>query len=109
MNRGEKVKRKLVDAIEMMDYEELIKVKKDIEGGGTLIREAVDEQIKREESKPLPECTVCSNNIIEDRESYTILFGKGSERKKASFCALDCLEYFLKELKQVEKKDVNLE
>jgi hypothetical protein len=99
------VKKKFVDIVEMIAYEDLQKIKKDIEEGGFFVREIVNDRIKFEESRTNPECTVCSSSLSDDKNTFTIIFGKSSEKKKASFCALDCLEYFLKELKHMNKKE----
>jgi hypothetical protein len=98
------VKKRFVDVVEMIAYEDLLKIKKDVEDGGFFVREIVNDRIKAEESRTNPECTVCANSLTDDNDTYTIIFGRGNEKKKVSFCALDCLEYFLKELKHMNKK-----
>lgn len=38
-------------------------------------------------------CPVCGNNVKED--CFVLIWGEPSIRKKAHFCGIDCLEYFL--------------
>lgn len=99
------MKKRFVDVVELIAYEDLLKIRKDVEEGGFFVREIVNDRIKSEESKTNPECAVCSNSLSDDKDTYTIIFGKRAEKKKVSFCAADCLEYFLKELKQARKKE----
>jgi hypothetical protein len=47
-------------------------------------------------------CPVCGNVVEED--CFVLIFGDPSIRKKAHFCGIDCLDYFLhKNLKYKEK------
>ena len=48
-------------------------------------------------------CAVCGNKVEDD--CYVLIFGEPSIRKKAHFCGIDCLEYFInKSIKQKNKK-----
>lgn len=45
-------------------------------------------------------CPVCGNNVNED--CFVLIWGEPSIRKKAHFCGIDCLKYFLEQ--SLEKK-----
>ncbi len=47
-------------------------------------------------------CPVCGNGVNED--CFVLTFGSPELRKKAHFCGVDCLEYFLKKFKFNEEK-----
>tara|TARA_Y100000031_G_C8099479_1_gene328019 strand:+ start:404 stop:703 length:300 start_codon:yes stop_codon:yes gene_type:complete len=49
-------------------------------------------------------CPVCSSDV--GNEAYVMIFGPNDLRKKAAFCAQDCLEYFLTYLKQQNKSKI---
>ena len=92
---------KLADVIEHMDLEELEMIKKDLERGN------IEKLIKKRQLEKLQEgrtkiCPVCHSDVGEN--NLTIIFGPEGLRKKASFCALDCLEYFIQKIKQEKSR-----
>ena len=96
------MKNKLRDVMETLDFDELIKMKDDMENGGVHLKNLVDKEIKKNEQMHEQYCSVCSNSIHpEDINNFTLVFGPESFRKKATFCAIDCLQYFLENLKKV--------
>ncbi len=89
------------DAINGMDYNELMGIKIDLEGGGMQLRKLVTQKIKEKEKLHEKRCAVCSSEIdCYGTGNYTLLFGPEDFKKKASFCAIDCLEYFLSRMKE---------
>jgi len=53
-------------------------------------------------------CPVCGNMVQED--CFVLIFGEPSIRKKAHFCGVDCLDYFLHNFmidknKKIKKED----
>jgi len=94
--------KKLRDIVDNLEHEDLIKLQKDLEEeGGIHVKKLVSEKIQQLEDNEKALCAVCGNPINPYyTEHYTLIFGPRDFRKKASFCALDCLEYFLKNLKQ---------
>lgn len=56
-------------------------------------------------------CPVCGNNV--DEECFMLTFGDPSIRKRAHFCGIDCLDYFvhknLKYKEKIKKPDHNTE
>ncbi|MBI2547825.1 hypothetical protein HYW21_00585 [Candidatus Woesearchaeota archaeon] len=91
------------DMIKYLSYEELEHVHKDLTSGGFHAKKAVAEQLAALEQSEATHCTVCGEDLnLEAFNNYAILFGPKGFRKKASFCALDCLEYFVTGLKQTK-------
>lgn len=87
---------KLAKMIDDLDEEELRLIKKDLEQGNIerLINNKLQEKNEADFNKV---CPVCQAPIKE--ESVSLIFGPKELRKKASFCALDCLEYFINQIK----------
>ncbi|MBD3313250.1 hypothetical protein GF345_02310 [Candidatus Woesearchaeota archaeon] len=94
------MKRKIDEVIELLDFNELMNVKKDIEKGGERISRIVDAKIKQELKRHSSHCCVCNAKINPFSVfNFTLVFGPEDMKKKASFCAIDCLEHFLSNLK----------
>jgi hypothetical protein len=91
---------RLAKLIEELDEEDLSLVKKDLEAGHIerLINKKLQEKKEIDFNKV---CPICQTPIGE--EGLTLIFGPGDLRKKASFCAFDCLEYFLSKIKEHKK------
>jgi hypothetical protein len=91
---------RLARLIENLDEDDLKLIKKDLEAGNIerLISKKLQEQKETDSNKV---CPVCQNEIGE--ENMTLVFGPKDLRKKASFCAIDCLEYFLNRIKDDKK------
>mgnify|MGYP001299537363 CR=1 FL=1 len=95
--------------LEALEHYELIHLKKQVEQGKLDVVKEVQHKIKEHEKKHAADCATCSNDLKPyNSNNYTIMFGSEDFKKKASFCGLDCLEYFLINLKQ-DKDDVNAE
>lgn len=94
---------RLAKLIKSLSEEDLKLIKKDLEEGNIekLINKKLQEKREEDFNKV---CPVCQTPIRE--ESLTLMFGPKGLRKKASFCALDCLEYFLNRIKQEKEKKV---
>jgi len=85
--------------------EELNKLKKDIEEGGFELQRIIEEKIKHHESTHEKTCSVCYNDLGPfSVHNYTLVFGPDDFRKKASFCGMDCLQYFLDNLKNMREE-----
>ena len=94
---------RLAKLIEGLDEEDLRLIKKDLEAGNIekLINQRLQEKREADFNKV---CPVCQSPIEE--EGLTLVFGPKGLKKKASFCAQDCLEYFLNRIKQEKKRVV---
>ena len=84
---------KLADEIGNMSQEELMKLKRELESGA--IRKMVESRIQEAAQESHDRiCPVCHSAV--DDEGFTLTFGPKGLRKRATFCAADCLEYFLR-------------
>jgi predicted Holliday junction resolvase-like endonuclease len=95
------MKKKLKEIVENIEYEDLLKLKRDIEENqGTHVKEILNKKIEEIEEKEKSMCVICGRTINPyAMDHYTLIFGPRDMRKKANFCAVDCLQYFLKQLK----------
>jgi len=95
------MKKKLKEVVDNLEHEDLIKLQKDIEEeGGMHVKKLVSEKIQQLEDSEKAICAVCGKPINPYyTEHYKLIFGPRDFRKKASFCALDCMDYFLKNLR----------
>jgi hypothetical protein len=98
------MKLRLQDALYNLDENELYQIQEDLKKGSPCIRRLVSERIKELEKSKLGTCVTCGNELQQHPKCYTLLFGPDDFRKKASFCEIDCLEYFLGTLKSVQKQ-----
>jgi hypothetical protein len=97
---------KIRDFVEVLDYEELKRLKEDLERGGMILSSLVKSRLEQKHSEHGRFCAVCFADIDPTNpNSFTLHFGSADFRKRASFCAADCLEYFISQLKldSVEK------
>jgi len=92
------------DVIEILEYNELMRFKNDLDSGATTLKRLLEEKIKKRLKEHEKICATCSNNLnFYKTNNYTIVFGPDDFKKKASFCGLDCLEYFIIKLKDMKK------
>ena len=89
-----------------LEHYELVKLKQQLEKGNFDVVKEIQKKIKEHEKNHANYCATCSNDLDPfNTNNYTLLFGPEDFKKKASFCGLDCLEYFLLNLKQLKKGD----
>ncbi len=94
------MKKSIDEVMEMLDLDEVIRVKKDLDNGGENLNRVLKKKIKEELKKHDKFCCVCDSRIDPySVANFTLIFGPEDMKKKASFCAIDCLEYFLKNLR----------
>jgi len=102
------MKKKLRDVMDYLEYEELLKIKKDLTMGGLHLLQLVDTKIKEETTRHDVFCCICNSRLEQySVNNYTLIFGPEDLRKKASFCAIDCMEYFLKNLKDLRQSSMD--
>ena len=95
--------KKFEDFLSCLKYEEMLDIRQDLSAGGRRIRNIVSKKITEFENSHRKTCSVCLNHIEpESTSNYTLIFGPESFKKKATFCAVDCLTYFLQQLKQIK-------
>lgn len=95
------MKLKLHDAIGSLEYDDLVELHRDLKQGALNTRKMVEEKIVQKEKELGKHCVVCQNDIDPGLTgNYTLLFGPEGLRRKAQFCALDCLKYFLNDMER---------
>ena len=104
------MKKRFKDVIELVEYADLIRIKKDLEKGGKTISELIESRIEHEQKNHETICGFCQNNIdFKSTKTFTLLFGPDDFKKKATFCAVDCLEGFLNQFKTLHKVETKEE
>jgi hypothetical protein len=93
---------KITDAIDNMDERELYSLQEDLTKGAPYARKLVNDRIRKIEKEKKGICVTCGNDLEEHPRAFTLVFGPDDFRKKASFCELDCLQYFLDNLKKMK-------
>lgn len=90
---------RLRDVIDGIDYSELQKLRADLAAGGLHVRKFVDKKIAEHERKYDQICAGCQTTIDPySTTNYTLVFGPDDLKRKATFCALDCLRHFIASL-----------
>lgn len=97
--------KKVSEIVAMLNYEELVDLQRDLFGGGATIKQVVSNRIKEVNDSQTRVCATCGNTVnLSLNHEYTLIFGPKDLKKRASFCAVDCLEYFFIQLKQISEK-----
>ena len=97
--------KKVSEIIDMLNYEELVDLQRDLFGGGGSIKQVVNNRIKEVNDSQTKVCATCGGTVnLSVNHEYTLIFGPKDLKKRASFCAVDCLEYFFVQLKQLSEK-----
>ena len=98
--------KRIRDVLEFIDYEELLKLKRDLESGGFHLLKLVNQKVKDIELSHKKVCSYCGNELdLNKANNYTLIFGPYDFRKKATFCGVDCMESFLANLKIMRTPD----
>jgi hypothetical protein len=96
-----RLKLKIHDAINSLDYNDLVRLNEDLREGGHSLRGLVEKKIVQKEKEQGKFCVVCQSEIDPHSVSnYTLLLGPEGLRRKASFCALDCMKYFISNIEK---------
>ena len=97
--------KKVSDVVGMLNYEELIDLQRDLFGGGTQFKQLVTNKIKEINESQTKICATCGSAVnLRENYEYTLIFGPKDLKKRASFCAVDCLEYFFTSMKRIADK-----
>lgn len=97
---------KIKNLLESMDYNELKILNSDLKKGQFDFNNIVRQTLKSKEKEHSKYCSVCGNDLIPSNNNYSIMFGPEDFKKRASFCALDCMEYFMLKLKNIKNGKV---
>ena len=97
--------RRFEEVIDVLDYNELMRFKNDLDSGAIGLKRTIQENIKKRLKEHEKACATCSGDInFYKANNYTIIFGPDDFKKKATFCGLDCLGYFITKLKDMKSK-----
>jgi hypothetical protein len=89
--------------LEKMDYDELLNLKARVDDGNLSFADLLKKTIQEKEKEHRKYCSVCGNDLDPNNtNNFTIMFGPEGFKKKASFCAFDCMEFFMTKLKQTK-------
>ncbi len=100
-------KKTIMDVVGSLDYENLIELQRDLFRGGTNIKQVVSGKLKEITATEVRVCATCGGSInLRVANEFTLIFGPSDFKKRASFCAIDCMEYFTANLKRVSAKKV---
>ncbi|MFW6014053.1 MAG: hypothetical protein ACOCQG_02670 [Candidatus Nanoarchaeia archaeon] len=100
---------KVRDMINSINEDELQKLYTDLSKGGNHLKKLVSEKLQELEESKTNFCVTCGKGLGDHNASFSLVFGKNGLRKKACFCELDCLEYFVSELKKMREKNIGKE
>ena len=96
---------KLAKIINDLGYEELKLIQKDLNEGH--IEQLIDTRLKQFDEGKGVVCPICGANIMDlENNTLTLFFGPKDFRRKATFDATDCLEYFIEHLKTMNNKKI---
>ncbi len=95
---------KVKTALTSLEYHDIKLLQKDLEKGGRTIKEMLESRlIEIEEKESNNVCPTCNDYINKEENHYTLVFGSKMFRKRANFCAADCLLYFVNKMNDIEK------
>ena len=101
---------RLKEFLNSLEHYELLSFKQDLNKGKLDLMKEVQSKIREHERQHQKFCVTCSGTLNPFSVSnYTLMFGPEDFKKKASFCGLDCLGYFLLRLKKMKKGEADAE
>lgn len=95
---------KVRQAIDIFSEEELEKLQHDLHKGGAHLKNLIDTKLKEKRFNKRKICATCDRELKEVESPYTLIFGPDDFQKKASFCEIDCLTYFLEKIKKIKNR-----
>lgn len=100
-------KKRFVDVVSSLEYDELVELQRDLFNGARGTRQVISNKLKEITEKESRICGTCGESInLRVASEFTLILGTSTTKKRASFCALDCLEYFATNLKRLSSKSV---
>ncbi|MBI2663916.1 hypothetical protein HYX10_01075 [Candidatus Woesearchaeota archaeon] len=100
-------KKKFTDVVSSLDYEELIDLQRELYAGGAGIKQVVSNKLREISASESRTCGTCGSGVnLRVAAEFTLIFGTAESKKRISFCALDCMEYFTRGLKQLTGKKI---
>ncbi|HOI19131.1 MAG TPA: hypothetical protein PLX15_04705 [Candidatus Woesearchaeota archaeon] len=98
---------KFSEYLDTLSREEIKELYKDLLKKNSTSFEEILKKLKELDPFKLKKCVVCGNELTYSQEPLILEFGKRGYRKKAFFCATDCLQYFTK-TSLLEKKTLRI-
>ena len=102
------MKPKFKDVLDMIEPEELMKIKKDIEDyNGSHLKALVDSKLKiKVKTQNESVCSTCLGAVSPFAvNNYTLLFGPEDFKKKVNFCSVGCMDNFMKNMEKSRSLD----
>ena len=100
-------KKKFVEMLSSLEYEELVELQRDLFNGGASTKQLVSNKLKEISFRESRTCGTCGNQVnLRESNEFTLIFGTPEVKKRASFCALDCMDYFTSNLKLLTTKKI---
>ena len=95
---------KFRELVEHLEFDELQKIRNDLETGAVHMQRIIGNRIRKKEVEHGRTCSVCMNSIDPfSINNFTLIFGPDSFKKKATFCGMDCMKYFIANLDNLKK------
>ena len=95
---------KFREAVEHLEFAELQKIKSDLDTGAMHMKRIIEAKIQKKEAEHGHVCNVCMSSIDQfSVNTFTLVFGPDNFKRKASFCGMDCLKYFIANLENLKK------
>jgi len=98
------MKHKFKEFLENLEYGELLDLNKQLKDKNSEITTVLKNHLDVVERINARVCATCGNELNHNTKNLTLHFGPEDFKKKASFCAFDCLDFFMNQLKQMEMK-----
>jgi hypothetical protein len=91
------------EAIDDLSYNELRELERNLKTG--MMKSLVKEKIEEIDRRNARVCATCGKPLDAfSLTNFSLMFGPEDFKKRASFCAFDCLEHFIGRLKKLHQK-----
>jgi len=97
--------KKIINAIQNMNFEELKELQNDIKNGNEILKKAIWQRME-ELSNSEKFCATCFREL--NNPKYTLIIGS-TFKKKLSFCESDCFHYFLRNFEALKEEELRTE
>jgi len=95
---------KFKDSLRTWEYHHVKLLERELATGSKNLRRVVRDKIKEMARTHNKTCVVCNSKIDEDdHRTVSMIFGPQDMKRKATFCAQDCLQYFLKKAHAIKR------
>lgn len=97
------MKKRFRDVADEIMYEDLVKMKRDLDEGGAHLKTFINSKIEEIDREEVKTCVTCGTPINPHfMDDYCLTFGRYDFKKRAYFCGLDCLNFFIANLSRKE-------